>query len=192
MMSWEKEKEEIVRVSKHLYEKGLVSEKSGNLSIRVKDDIVLITPKSNFYEKLEASDIVTINLRGEILEGNREPSSEKKLHIEIYKARGDVNAIIHVHSLFACTMAALELNLPLILDEQEIILGGQIEVAQYAPPGSLELALNAVKALGNKRAVFLSRHGAVSVAENINEAVIVCKILEKLCQTYLLMRMIKK
>lgn len=191
-MSWEKEKEEIVRVSKYLYEKGLVSEKSGNLSIRVKDDTILITPKGNFYENLVASDIVTINFNGDILEGDREPSSEKKLHIEIYKARSDVNAIIHVHSLFACTLAALELNLPLILDEQEIILGGQIEVAQYAPPGSLELALNAVKALGNKRAVFLSRHGAVSVAENINEAVIVCKILEKLCQTYLLMRMIKK
>jgi len=191
-MEWEKEKKEIVRVAKYLYEKGFVIEKSGNISIRVKDNLVLITPKGTSYEDFTESDIVTIDMAENLIDGNLEPSSEKKLHLEIYKARKDVNAIIHIHSLFACTMAALELNLPIILDEQELVLGGEIKVAKYALPGSEELALNAVKELGNKKAVFLSRHGAVCVGENINEALIVCKILEKVCQTYLLIRMIKQ
>lgn len=190
-MRWKKEREEIVRIAKRIYKKGLVTGCSGNISMRLKDNLIAITAKSKSYNRLKASDVVVIDFNENVIEGDKEPSSERKLHIEIYRARNDVNAVIHTHSTFACTMAALNLSLPLILDEQREFLGGQIDVANYAPSGTKELAKEAVKALAHKKAVFLSRHGAVSVGCNIEEAFAVCELLEKLCQIYLFMKLIQ-
>lgn len=190
-MQWKKEREEILKVAKKIYKKGFVAGGSGNISMRLKEDLIAITAKAKSYDRLKISDIVVIDFNENVIEGDKEPSSEKKLHIEIYKARKDVHAIIHTHSPFACILAALDLCLPLILDEQKDILGGEINIANYAPSGTAELAQEAVKALGDKKAVLLSRHGAVSVGKNLNEANNVCELLEKLCQTYIFMRLIQ-
>jgi len=143
----EKEREEIVKYTKQIYKKGFVTAHSGNISLRVGDKLILITPSSKSYEKLKSSDIVEINFEGNIIDGHKMPSSEYKLHVEIYKSRKDVNAVIHTHSIFACTMAALNLSLPVILDEQKEFLGGEISVANYAPSGTDDLAIESVKAL---------------------------------------------
>ncbi|MGB9710775.1 MAG: class II aldolase/adducin family protein [Thermodesulfovibrio sp.] len=191
-MQWKKEREEIVKIAKRIYKKGLVTGCSGNISMRLKENLIAITAKSKSYNGLKASDVVIIDFNENVIEGDSEPSSERKLHIEIYKARKDVNAVIHTHSTFACTMAALNLSLPSILDEQTDVLGGPINVTEYAPSGTKELAEKAVKALGDKKAVFLSRHGAVSVGDSMEEAFSVCELLEKLSQIYLFMRLIQK
>jgi L-fuculose-phosphate aldolase len=191
-MQWKKEREKILNIAKKIYKKGFVTGCSGNISMRLKENFIAITASSKSYNKLKASDVVIIDFNENVIEGHREPSSERKLHIEIYKARKDVNAVIHTHSTFACTMAALSLSLPLILDEQLDVLGGGIDVTIYAPSGTRELAKEAVKTLGNKKAVFLSRHGAVSVGSNLDEAFSVCEVLEKLCKIYILMRLIQK
>ncbi len=191
-MKWKKEREEIVKYTKQIYKKGFVTAHSGNISLRVGDELILITPSSKSYEKLKSSDIVEINFEGNIIDGHKMPSSEYKLHVEIYKSRKDVNAVIHTHSIFACTMAALNLSLPVILDEQKEFLGGEISVANYAPSGTDDLAIESVKALADKKAVFLSKHGAVTVGQNINEAFYTSALLEKLCQIYLFIVLIQK
>lgn len=191
-MEWKKERKEVIRFAKKIYKKGLVTGTSGNLSLRIKGNSFLITPRAKCYEKLQAQDIVLIDLEGNILEGQREPSSEKNLHMEIYRARQDVKAIIHTHSSCACVLAAIELPLPLILDEQREILGGQIEVAKYAPSGSVELAIETIKALGKNKAVILAKHGAVVVGDSLKEAYNICELIERLSKIYLFMKLLGK
>lgn len=191
-MQWEKERKEIVRVAKKIYKKGLVTANSGNLSVRTANETILITPYSKSYERLKFSDIIEINFDGQVIEGSKKPSSEYRLHIEIYRERKDINAVIHTHSTFACALASLNQNLPVILDEQKSVLGGEIKVAKYAVSGTEELAKEAVKALESRKAVFLSRHGAVAVGKNISEADTICELLEKFCQIYVFMRLLQK
>ena len=191
-MKWKKERQEIVNFARKIYRKGFVTGISGNLSIRVNDKYLLITPKSKCYEKIKISDIVLIDLNGKIIEGETEPSSEKKLHIEIYKARKDINAIIHTHSTYTCILAAKELSLPVILDEQKDVLGGEIKVAKYAPCGSNELAIEAVNALRDKKGVILAKHGAVAVGKSMHEAFYICELIERLSKIYLYMKLIEK
>ncbi|GLI54385.1 class II aldolase/adducin family protein [Thermodesulfovibrio yellowstonii] len=191
-MQWEKERKEIVRVAKKIYKKGLVTANSGNFSVRTANETILITPRSKSYERLKFSDIIELNFDGKVIEGSREPSSEYRLHIEIYKERKDINAVIHTHSTFACALASLNQSLPVILDEQRAVFGGEIRVAKYAVSGTEELAKEAVKALKNRKAVFLSRHGAVAVGKNISEADAICELIEKFCQIYVFMRLLQK
>lgn len=191
-MHFKKERKEIVRFAKRIYRKGLVSGVSGNLSLRVNEKNFLITPKAKCYEKLQLEDMILLDLEGNIIDGQKEPSSEKHLHIAIYKARDDVKAIIHTHSVCVCVLAALEIYLPVILDEQRERLGGEIEVAKYAPSGSIELAKEAVRVLNSKKAVILAKHGAVAVGNSLKEAYYICELLEKLSKVYLFIKLLSK
>ncbi|GAB6183791.1 class II aldolase/adducin family protein [Thermodesulfovibrio hydrogeniphilus] len=191
-MELKNEREKIVRIAKKIYQMGLVTEISGNLSLRVSENQFLITPSGKSYEKLKASEIVLLDMNGNIIEGIKKPSTETKLHIEIYKARQDVNAIIHTHSTYACVLASLEMLLPAILDEQKEVFGGEVKVSKYAPAGSEALALEAVKALGNGKAAILSKHGTVSVGKDLREAYIVCELLERLSKIYIFTTLMKK
>ncbi|MCX8034404.1 MAG: class II aldolase/adducin family protein [Thermodesulfovibrio sp.] len=191
-MHFKKERKEIVRFAKRIYRKGLVSGISGNLSLRVDEKSFLITPRAKCYEKLQVEDMVLLDLEGNIIDGRKEPSSEKHLHVAIYKARDDVKAIIHTHSSCVCVLAALEISLPIILDEQRESLGGEIEITKYAPSGSIELAEEAVRALSYKKAVILAKHGAVAVGNSLKEAYYVCELLEKLSKVYLFTKLLSK
>ncbi len=191
-MELKNEREKLVRIAKKIYQMGLVTEISGNLSLRVSENQFLITPSGKSYEKLKASEIVLLDMNGNIIEGIKKPSTETKLHIEIYKARQDVNAIIHAHSTYACVLASLEMPLPVILDEQKEVFGGEVKVSKYAPAGSEALALEAVKALGNGKAAILSKHGTVSVGKDLREAYLLCELLERLSKINILTTLMKK
>lgn len=185
-------RELLVNISRKVFERGLVSQRSGNLSIRLDENLILITPKSKRYENIQANDLVCITLDGEIIDGNREPSSEWQLHREIYLRRNDVKAIIHTHSICGSILASLEMPLPVILDEQREQLGGDIKVARYAPCGTYELARNAVEALEGRKACILSRHGVVAVGESLDEAFDVCELIERFSKIYIFMCLLSK
>ena len=106
-------------------------------------------------------------------------------HGEIYKARPDVGAVVHVHSFMAISLAVARKPLPAITDLCAFSLGGQVEVADYAMSGSAELAENAVRALGKKNAVLMANHGSLCVAGSPSIAIDRCELLEKLCACYI-------
>ncbi|WP_297212864.1 MULTISPECIES: class II aldolase/adducin family protein [Thermodesulfovibrio] len=191
-MQWKKERKEVIRFAKRTYKKQLVTGLSGNLSLRVNEDFIIITPRAKCYEKLSLEDLVVLDLKGNIIEGQKEPSSEKNLHLEIYRVREDVRAIIHTHSSYASVFAALQIPIPVILDEQTEILGGTIAVTNYAPSGSLELAKEAVKTLNKSKAILLAKHGAVAVGSSLVEAFHVCELVEKLSKIYLFMKLVQE
>jgi L-fuculose-phosphate aldolase len=112
------------------------------------------------------------------LEGSR-PSSELPLHLAIYAARPDVYAIVHTHSLYATACAVAGTAIPPCLEELVQVVGGGVEVADYALPGTAELAQNTVIALGDRTAALLSNHGAVACGPSLKEAMLVAELVEK-------------
>lgn len=179
-------KDQIIDIGKKMIEYRLVVATWGNISCRIpRKSQFCITPSGMPYDQLKTSDLVTMNFEGEIVEGTRKPSSEALLHQEIYKARPDIGGIIHTHSNWACSFAVAQERIPPVLEEAAQLIGGPVEVAKYAMPGTLLLAQNAVKSLETKNAVILANHGVVGVGRSLNEAFTVAMLVEKLAQVFL-------
>jgi len=172
-------REELLATAKAVVLEGLVVSPWGNLSLRTNKDSFLITPSGVDYNIMHADDLVEIGLNGKIKEGKLKPSSEYHLHLEIYKARNDIKAIVHTHSSYASAFAVARKPLPAVVEDLAQIVGGDVEVAKYAPPGSETLAKNAVTALGKKFAVLLANHGIVGVGRDMEEALRVVRVVEK-------------
>ena len=173
--------EQIVAIGKKLIEKKLVAGSWGNISCRFSEEVA-ITPSGRGYETLEPEDIVILDKDGNKLEGRHVESSESKLHVEIYKACPEAKAIIHTHSIYASALAAMHKPVPAIIEDMVQIVGGRVNCAKYALPGTQELAENAVEALGGRKAVLLANHGAVCWGKNLDDALMVAEILEKTAQ----------
>jgi L-fuculose-phosphate aldolase len=179
-------KEEIIQVGKKLVDTQLVVGTWGNISCRVPNHKNYhITPSGMAYHQLKTEDIVTMNFAGEVVDGKRKPSSEYLLHQEIYKARSDAGAIVHTHSNYACSFAVAQERIPPVLEEAAQLIGGAVEVARYAPPGSLELAQHGVRGLENRNAVLLANHGVVALGRTLEEAFTVAVLVEKLALVFL-------
>lgn len=172
-------KEEIIYFGKKMLQDGLVASTWGNISIKRGVDQIYITPSGMEYEFLEPENIVLVNTQGQILKGAYKPSSELAMHLAIYKSRPEVEAIVHTHSLYAGAFAVCRKSIPPLIEDMAQVVGGIVEVAEYALPGTKELAQNVVKSLGNKGAVLLANHGVVGVGCNLNEAYKACLLVEK-------------
>jgi L-fuculose-phosphate aldolase len=175
----------IIESGLRLLEEGLVTRTFGNVSIRLDENTMLITPSGRRYDELGEKDIVKVNyLTGEF-EGIIKPSSEFKLHAEVYKNREEINAVIHTHQQNASTIAATRRTLPTILDDQAQLIGAGVKVAKYAHSSSPELVENVVEALGGRTAALIANHGAVCIGRNIEEAFVVSQVLEKACKSFI-------
>lgn len=185
---WESEKEMVLEAACEMSQKGLVVGNMGNISMRLVAasgrELVAITPSGLYDELLTPADMVIVDFEGKRIEGKHKPSVETMLHIEIYKARKKVNAVVHAHPVFSSVVAVTKHKIPPILDDQVVCLDGEIKVAEYAPSGSQKMIQNVVSALGDKNAVLMANHGALSVGVDIRDALTNCEILEKTSKIY--------
>ncbi len=166
---------------------GWVTGSSGNVSVRVpgEEGHYVITPTSIKYNELVPDNIVVCDEEGdEVIEVENAPSFELPLHVAVYKARPDANAVFHTHALYSTVLSVLRLPLPPIVEELVPYIGGEILVAEYGQSGTDDLAENVVKALGDKGGVFIANHGNVCVGKNLKKAFNVCALLERTAQTY--------
>lgn len=178
-------REKIIGVGAVLVEKGLVQSTGGNISVRTERGFV-ITPTSMEYSSLVPDDMVELSLDGTIIKGSRTPSIERDMHRLIYLSRPDVNSVIHTHSICVTAMAAARCPLPAITDNQVMFFGGKVNVADYAPVGSLQLAQNALAAIGDGNGVILANHGSICTGKTLNEALVRCEMLETFANIFLL------
>ena len=189
-------RESIVRYSRLMYDEHLVSATSGNVSIRLKErpDAFAITPSSESYAGMTPDRIVIMTIDGEILKcvEDAKPSSEWRLHAELYRARKDVNAIVHTHSPYATSFAVIREIIPLILIEMQPWLGGDIPLAEYAPTGSLQLGLNVARDIGDRGGCLLANHGAVAVGTDIDLAYVRASYVEDAAKIYHMARCVGK
>jgi L-fuculose-phosphate aldolase len=179
-------REEVARVAKQLIESGLVTGTSGNVSARTPEGDVLMTPSGIDYEKLEPGDVVLVDVGGEVLEGSLGPSTETPMHTGIYRARADVGAVVHTHSIFATTLACLGCTIPPVhymlttLSED-----GEIPLAPYTTYGTEELAGYAAEALGESHnACLLQNHGTITVGDSPEVAFARTVVLEEMAEIY--------
>jgi L-fuculose-phosphate aldolase len=178
-------RKEIIDYGLKSYSSGFVTETEGNLSARLGEDRFLVTPSHVPYEKRQADDVVLIDGAGNVIKGTRRPTSETKMHLAVFKARPEVNGIVHAHPLYCTMLAVMGEPLRPVLDEMLPYLGGVIEVTQFAPSGSAEIAAECVKSLGNRAAVLLANHGNLCVGKNMSRAFQTAKYVEKYAQIYL-------
>jgi len=187
-------KNQLVTICNKLLTDGYVIGSAGNVSMRlIYDDqeLILITPSNLRYDEMKPDDLLIINLDGKVIEGERNPSVEKYLHLNIYKARDDVNAVIHSHGIYSTILSTLNLSLPPIIEELVPYLGGEIVCAEYGEAGTEELARNVVKSLEDKNAVLLANHGNLCCGSHLDGAYMVLKYLERGAKIYYLAKLIK-
>ncbi len=154
----------------------------GNASLRLDADTFLITPSGIGFDSVKPEELVVAKLDMSFYGGK--PSTELKLHAQIYRNRRDINAIVHTHSKFATALAVTAQPLPPITEELAMVVGGEVPCSPYAPPGSERLAEEAVSTLGDGRAVLLASHGVVAVGETIQEAVKIAFVIERGAEIY--------
>ncbi|MFX1406379.1 MAG: NAD(P)-dependent oxidoreductase [Promethearchaeota archaeon] len=187
-------KQNIVNVCKRLLNDGHVIGSAGNVSVRAKKDgeeFVLITPSNVNYVEMKPNDILLIDFKGKVIEGERNPSVEKQLHLGIYKSREDINAIIHSHGIFSTILSTLNLSLPPVIEELVPYLGGEIECAEYGEAGSEELAESVINSLGEKNALILANHGNICCGSHLEGAYTVLEYLERGSKIYYLAKLLK-
>ena len=173
------EKKELVEYGKKMSSEGLSSGTSGNLSIYLKEEgVMLITPSGIGYFDTTPEDIVAMDLEGNIIEGTRKPSSEWHLHTLFYKNKPEARAVVHTHSKFCTTLSTL--RMPIKAVHYVIADAGTNEVpcAPYRRYGTEELAKVAVESAKESNAVLLANHGIVVCGKNLKSAYGLAKGME--------------
>ena len=178
-------KQEVLRIAKKAYIEGLMAGTSGNMSVYCRETgIMAITPSSYDYSIMEEKDIVLVDLEGNVVEGWLPPSSEWRMHAEIYRHVERINAVVHTHSPYATSFAVLQKEIPVVLIEMPLFLNGSIEVSPYAAQGRAQVGLNAVPILKTKNACLMANHGVVAAEENLEKAYLASVYAEDAAKIY--------
>jgi len=179
-----KERLQVAKTALALLQTGLVVNTSGNVSIRV-DDTIAITPSGMSYERLEARDILVVDMAGNSVSGDLVPSSETPLHLSVYASDPGIRAIVHTHSVYATAVSTLVKELPAI-HYQIADLGGPVPVAPYRTFGSAELAASVTDAIRGRSAALMQNHGSLTIGDSVDQALARTITLEWLCRVYLI------
>ena len=187
MRNW---KREVINGGIRMLEEGITIGTWGNVTIRDPETgYVYLSPSGMPYKTLTEDDIVVVLLDGSRVEGTRRPTIETEMHLAIYRARPECNAVIHTHPIYSTAFSAMGEDIPLMLDEAAQVLGDTVRTADYALPGTQELADNCVKALGDKAmACLLKSHGAVCLGKDLEQAFGNSTVLEATAQVYSIIR----
>jgi L-fuculose-phosphate aldolase len=172
----------IIACARRMNEVGLNQGTSGNLGVRV-DGGFLVTPTGMDYAALKPEDIVLMRFDGSH-EGRRLPSSEWRFHRDILAERGDTGVVLHVHSMFATTLACLRRGIPSFHYMVAVAGGRDIRCAPYATYGTEELSRHAVEALKDRKACLLANHGLIALGKDLAGALKLAVEVETLAAMY--------
>lgn len=172
------QRQSVIDACRELVATGLVRGTSGNVSVRDADTrLIAMTPSGTSYASMTPDDVAVMSVDGDVVEGLLAPTTEAALHLEIYRARTDVNAVVHTHSPFATTFAALREPVPAV----HYILAraaSTVRVAPYEQYGTPRIAAACVQTLGADWGVLLSNHGLVAVGRDLSSAMAVAEAIE--------------
>lgn len=178
-MKYLEERQELIAYGKKMSQEGLAPGTSGNLSVFLKDEqLVLISPSGIDYLDLRPEDIVLIDLEGRVIEGDKKPSSEWFLHTSFYKERADISAIVHTHSIYCACLAAMRMPILAVHYVLADANTNKVPCAPYERYGSKDLAAKAVETCGQALAVLLANHGLVTLGKDLKSAFNLAKTLE--------------
>jgi L-fuculose-phosphate aldolase len=174
--------DDVLAAAKEMLNLGLTAGTSGNVSGRLDDGSVVITPSSIPYDEMVLADLVVIDMAGEVVEGTRSPSSEKLVHLACYKRFPEVGSVIHAHPVYASMFALARQPIPSAIDEFAVYVGGDVPVADYAMTGTPELGENVADCLGSVGSALLANHGSVTVSDSPAKAIHQLGVVERAAQ----------
>ncbi len=185
-------KDLIVETGRNMITTGMTVGTWGNISVRDPEHgHMYISPSGMNYDSIKRRHVVVLDLELNHIDGEFEPSVEKHMHAEAYRARADVHAVVHTHPIYSSVFGVVEMPLPAVSEDFAQIVGASVSVAlPYELPGTPELGRVAAQALGSNSAVILPRHGALSVGPTMEMALKVSRVLEKNAQIYLYARLL--
>ncbi len=176
-MDYIEERKSIIAAARYMRQSGMVRGTSGNISVKLCEDRILVTPSGLDYDDMEPEDICLADMEGRVIEARRKPSSETPLHLAAYKARPDAGAVVHAHSEFSTVMASLCGELP------AVTVPGcaywPVRSIDFRMPGSAELADAVARALGGSDAVIMAHHGLAAVGKSLAKAMEAAEYVEE-------------
>lgn len=184
-MLLEELRKEVVETGLAISKSGLVQSTQGNISAADrKQGLMAITPSGMNYDKLTPEDIVVTDLFGNIVEGDRNPSTELPVHAYIMRERDDINAIVHTHSPFATALSLVDQEVPPVMIQLGEAVGGSVPIAPYTAGGQVRLGELAMEAMQEKNAVLLKNHGVIGVGPTLARALFVAAMVEDTAKVY--------
>lgn len=175
----------IISSGKKLVSSNLVQGTWGNISIRVDERTMLVTPSGMDYDRLQPEDLVLMDIYTLEYKGQRKPSSEKDLHAGILRTKSNINAVIHSHPSYCCSVAAAHIEVPVMSPEMESLVGGSIKIAKYALPSTKSLTNGAMEAMEERNGCIMANHGVAACGEDIDKAFEVIRIMEDSCRVFI-------
>ncbi len=161
----------IVRVAHRLYERRLVAGRQGNVSARDADGTVWLTPAGMCKGDVTVDDLVRLDLGGNVLQGTRAPTSERTTHLEFYRQRPDINAVVHGHPMYCTAFAAAGETLPVGVLPEAVVTLGEVPLVPYGTPSSAGLTGAIHPYVAEHDCFLLANHGALAVGADLDIAV---------------------
>jgi L-fuculose-phosphate aldolase len=175
-------KQATLDAAKSMITTGLVEGTSGNVSARLPDGNVVMTPSSVAYETMTLEDLVVCSIEGKVLEGKRPPTSEKALHLSCLREHADIGAAMHSHAMFCTMFAIVNKPIPCVIEEFDVYVGGDVRVADYEMTGSDQLGNEAARHLVDRGAVLIANHGLLAVGKDPKDVLKVSLLVERTAQ----------
>jgi L-fuculose-phosphate aldolase len=183
--------QEMIEVGRRIYQSGFVAANDGNISARIDEEHVMITPSGVSKGFMESSSMLLVHLSsGKIIEGEGRPSTESAMHFDIYRHRPDVQAIVHAHPPTATGFAVAGIPLDSLALPELIVTMGTIPLAPYGTPGTDELPLTLRPFYEEHDAILLANHGAVTMGSSLTEALFKMESVEMCAKILFTARML--
>jgi len=171
--------EALLETAREMLHRGLVEGTSGNLSARLPNGSVVMTPSSVEYEGMTIDDLVICDPDGEVVSGERAPTTEKALHLACLRKHEDIAAVIHSHAKFATMFAITHQPIPCVIEEFDVYVGGEVPVANYELTGSDDLGEEVSRWVGERGAVLMANHGLLTVGKDPKDAMKIASLVER-------------
>jgi L-fuculose-phosphate aldolase len=186
---YKSERKEVARFMRRLYKHGLTTTSGGNISLRLSDELILITPSATDKGRMKWKEVGIVNIFGDNLTPHLRPSIETAMHLSIYKKKKEVLAIVHAHPVFASLFTAIKVKINTSLTaEAKAILGDPLFV-RYAVMGSAALAEAAAENILKSDILLLENHGILTTGSNLLQAFDKIEVLENAAKMTLLTEM---
>ncbi len=171
-------KHEVLETARAMHARGLVEGTAGNVSGRVDDDTIVMTPSSVPYTTMTLDDLVVVTADGTVVAGERSPTSEKAVHLATLARHAEVGGVVHSHARWASTFAVARRPIPAAIDEFVVYIGGDVPVCDYHQSGSDELGDAVAAAFEARSAVLMANHGLVTIGKSPADALHAALVVE--------------
>jgi L-fuculose-phosphate aldolase len=171
--------EAVLATAKKMLEDGLVEGTSGNISGRLPDGQVCLTPSSVAYDTMTLDDLVVVDLDGTVVSGHRSPTTEKDLHLSALRRYPELGAVIHTHAVYATMFALAHEPIPAVIEEVVVYLGGEVPCCEYRGTGTADLGDEVASKLHDRGAALLANHGLVTCAATPEKALHNAALVER-------------